>query len=91
MKRPHSSVADPSADRTTFHLRLWTDNSIRTESAPTVKQGLIIARSEGVDRVLVTCDDDNEGSFRAIERCGGVLESVVPGADGPRKRRYWIE
>jgi len=57
-----------------------------------LRQGLIIARSDGVDRVLVTCDDDNEGSFRAVERCGGVFESVVQGeADGPRKRRYWIE
>ena len=57
-----------------------------------LRQGLIIARSEGVDRVLVTCDDDNTGSSRAIERCGGVLESVVPGEGNlPRKRRYWID
>ena len=57
-----------------------------------LRQGLVIARSEGVDRVLITCDDDNEGSARAIERCGGVLESVVLGeGDGPRKRRYWID
>lgn len=57
-----------------------------------LRQGLVIARSEGVDRVLATCDEDNIGSFTAIERCGGVLESVVPGdVDGPRKRRYWID
>ena len=57
-----------------------------------LRQGLVIARSEGVDRVLITCDDDNEGSSRTIERCGGVLESVVMGeGDGPRKRRYWID
>lgn len=44
-----------------------------------------------VDRVLVTCDDDNIGSARVIERCGGVLEDVreVPGA--APKRRYWIQ
>ena len=57
-----------------------------------LRQGLVIARSEGVDRVLITCDEDNTGSFRTIERCGGVLDSVVPGeAGGPYKRRYWIE
>ena len=57
-----------------------------------LRQGLVIARSEGIDRVLVTCDEDNEGSWRAIERCGGLLESVVPGeGNGPRKRRYWID
>ncbi|MBC9958228.1 GNAT family N-acetyltransferase [Yimella sp. cx-51] len=43
------------------------------------------ARSFGLDRVLVTCDDDNEPSRRTIERCGGVLEDVRGD-----KRRYWI-
>lgn len=57
-----------------------------------LRQGLVIARSEGIDRVLVTCDEHNTGSSRTIERCGGVLESVVPGeAGGPCKRRYWIK
>jgi predicted acetyltransferase len=43
-------------------------------------------------RVLVTCDDDNLGSIRAIERNGGILQDVVAGADtGPPKRRYWID
>lgn len=46
----------------------------------------------GVDRVLVTCDDENEASARTIERCGGVLEDVRPRpGGGPPKRRYWIE
>ena len=39
----------------------------------------------GIDRVLVTCDDDNLGSRGTIERCGGVLEDVRGD-----KRRYWI-
>jgi predicted acetyltransferase len=45
----------------------------------------------GIDPVLVTCDDDNAGSIRVIERNGGVLRDVVP-ADGreARIRRYWI-
>ena len=37
----------------------------------------MIARSYGVERVLVTCDDDNAASAAMIERCGGVLESIV--------------
>jgi predicted acetyltransferase len=50
-----------------------------------------LARAEGVERVLVVCDDDNEGSAAVIERCGGVLESVVTRDDGdPPFRRYWI-
>ncbi len=42
-----------------------------------LRQSLVIARSRGVDRVLVTCDDDNYASARVIEKCGGILESVV--------------
>jgi predicted acetyltransferase len=46
----------------------------------------------GIKRVLVTCDDDNIGSIRTIERNGGVLENVVSGPDLDKpKRRYWIE
>jgi predicted acetyltransferase len=57
-----------------------------------LRQSLIVARAIGVDRVLVTCDDDNLGSIAAIERCGGRLDSVI--ADDPSeppKRRYWID
>jgi predicted acetyltransferase len=46
----------------------------------------------GIHRVLVTCDDDNIGSIRTIEKNGGVLEDVVTGADlATPKRRYWID
>ncbi|SEB76607.1 GNAT family N-acetyltransferase [Streptomyces sp. TLI_105] len=47
------------------------------------------ARGLGLDRVLVTCDEDNSGSARTIERNGGVLEDVRTTAFGT-KRRYWI-
>ena len=43
------------------------------------------ARELGIDRALVTCDDDNVGSIRAIEAAGGELEDVRG-----RKRRYWV-
>jgi predicted acetyltransferase len=43
------------------------------------------ARGLGLERVLLTCDLDNDASRRTIERNGGVLEDVR--AD---KRRYWI-
>jgi predicted acetyltransferase len=56
-----------------------------------LRQALIIARAVGVERVLVTCDELNVGSATVIERCGGIFESLVGQADGPRKRRYWIE
>lgn len=57
-----------------------------------LRQSLIVARAAGVNRVLVTCDEDNAGSRTVIESCGGVLESVVDASGGgPAKRRYWID
>lgn len=57
-----------------------------------LRQSLVVARALGVDRVLVTCDDDNAGSIAVIERCGGQLESVESGtAHGSAYRRYWID
>ena len=46
----------------------------------------------GHDRVLVTCDADNIGSIKTIEKNGGVLEDVIRGPDlDTPKRRYWID
>lgn len=63
----------------------------RGYAAEIFRQSLQIAAGLGIDPALVTCDDDNAGSARIIERRGGVLENVV--ADGSRpvgKRRYWV-
>ena len=53
-------------------------------------QSLMVARELGIVDVLITCDDDNVGSVKAIERCGGVLDSVVENDRGVAVRRYWI-
>jgi predicted acetyltransferase len=46
----------------------------------------------GLDRVLVTCDDDNAASIRVIEKSGGVFEDTYQDATLSRpKRRYWID
>jgi predicted acetyltransferase len=61
------------------------------------RQGLVLAkqdaREHGLQRVLLTCADDNIGSTRIIESCGGVLENREPHPDFPETlmRRYWIE
>ena len=50
------------------------------------------ARADGYDRVMLTCDDDNVGSYRTIEGAGGELQDVIDAADAghQRLRRYWI-
>lgn len=55
-----------------------------------LRQSVDILRARGVERILVTCDDDNLASAKVIEANGGVLESVVPGLAEVPKRRYWL-
>ncbi len=43
------------------------------------------AHDLGIDPALVTCDNDNIGSIRVIESCGGVLEDRRGD-----KLRYWV-
>jgi predicted acetyltransferase len=50
------------------------------------------ARGIGLGRVLLTCDADNHGSRRVIERNGGVIEAEeISPESGKLIRRYWIE
>ena len=58
-----------------------------------LRQALGVIRDRfGIERALVTCDDDNVGSIRTIEKNGGVLENVLYDAARPKpKRRYWID
>ena len=50
-----------------------------------LRQGLQVAKSKNITRVLVTCDSDNEASRRTILSAGGVYENTID-----RSQRYWI-
>ncbi|WP_237565565.1 GNAT family N-acetyltransferase [Ornithinimicrobium cavernae] len=64
----------------------------RGHATEILRQSLEMLRGLGLDRALVTCDDDNLGSIGTIEACGGVLEDIRPGDPGEAaKRRYWID
>ena len=87
-------VLNPSLEHVGGHIGYVVVPAYRRQGYATaiLRQSLQIARQTlGLSRVLVTCDDDNVGSIRTIEKNGGVLESIVaaPGGDQP-KRRYWI-
>lgn len=46
------------------------------------------------DKILITCDDDNIGSYKIIEANGGILENKVENEDSGERfltRRYWIK
>jgi predicted acetyltransferase len=55
-----------------------------------LRQALQVAKDLGIHQVLITCNDDNIGSIKVIEKHGGVLENKVD-EDGRLLRRYWID
>jgi predicted acetyltransferase len=65
----------------------------RGHATKILAQALRIAREQvGLHRALVTCNDDNIGSIRTIEKNAGILENVITGTDLQKpKRRYWLE
>lgn len=76
------------------HIGYAVAPSRRREGIAGMALGLLLdrARSEGYERVMLTCDDDNVASARTIEGAGGELEDIVDGASEgyARLRRYWI-
>lgn len=57
----------------------------------TLRLALPFCKEIGLDRVLITCEPDNEGSRRTILANGGVYESTIhePG-EGIDLERYWV-
>lgn len=57
-----------------------------------LSQSLVFAKNRGLEKVLLTCDDTNQGSIKTIETNGGILENIIPPQNpgSPAKRRYWI-
>ncbi|KRE37570.1 acetyltransferase [Janibacter sp. Soil728] len=50
-----------------------------------LRQVLELAGEMGLERVLITCDEDNDASRATIEGAGGEYEDSRSG-----KRRYWV-
>ena len=59
-----------------------------------LRQGLDIARSLGMEKILLTVNEENQPSIHIIEKLGGVLSDTIDAeneAEGKhRLRRYWI-
>ena len=69
------------------HIGYSVRPSRRREGHATRALALAVRRAAelGIERALVTCDEDNAASARTIERNGGAYEDTRNG-----KRRYWI-
>lgn len=85
---------NPALERVGGHIGYVVVPEYRRQGYATaiLRQSLQIARQKlGLKRVLLTCDDDNVGSIKTIEKNGGVLESIVTDTVGSTPtRRYWI-
>jgi len=54
-----------------------------------LRLGLLKAKELGLEKVLITCHDDNTASAKVIENNGGVFERYTY-RDEKKYRRYWI-
>lgn len=54
-----------------------------------LRLGLLKAKELGLEKVLITCYDDNIASAKVIENNGGVFERFTE-KEGRKLRRYWI-
>ncbi len=74
------------------HIGYGVRPSARKRGLATWALGEVLphARKRGLDRVLLTCADDNTASARVIEHHGGVLEELRETEIG-LLRRYWID
>jgi predicted acetyltransferase len=50
---------------------------------------ILNAKKRGIEKLLVTCDADNDASEKIILANGGVFESLID-VDGIQMKRYWI-
>ena len=59
-----------------------------------IRQGLVIAKEQGMEKVLFTINEKNAASIHVCEKFGGKLEDTIDAyneAEGQhRLRRYWI-
>jgi len=50
------------------------------------------AKKLGLKKVLITCNQDNIGSQKVIEKNGGMLQDIIPSLeDGKPLMRWWID
>lgn len=76
------------------HIGYAVRPSARRKGCATHLLALMLEKASalGLTRVLVTCDSDNFGSARTIEKNGGLLEDQRFNPErGKWIKRYWIE
>lgn len=75
------------------HIGYGIRPSERGKGYGTRQLGLILdkCRERKMEKLLITCTDDNPASQKIILKNGGVLENTVSASQGELVRRYWVE
>ena len=84
----------PRLERVGGHIGFSVAPSCRRRGVATRMLGGVLehCRALGISRALLTCDASNQGSWKAIEANGGVLEREDVCSDDQRLSRwYWID
>jgi predicted acetyltransferase len=84
----------PALEHEGGHIGYGIRASARRKGYGTLILRLTLERAKifGLHRVLVTCDTDNTGSAKIIEKNGGRLAGrVVSNRTGKQVSQYWIE
>ena len=55
-----------------------------------IKLALEKCKKLKIEKVLITCNDDNIASEKSIISCGGILEDIRT-VDGKNYKRFWIK
>jgi len=76
------------------HIGYWIRPSKRRQGYGTkiLELGLKKAKQLGIKNILVTCDKDNKGSIKIIEKNHGKFKNeIVYNKNKKPKKRYWIK
>lgn len=83
----------PGLEKLGGHIDYGIKSSKRKMGYGTMALKMLLpkAAEQGFKKVLITCDDDNIGSIKIIERNGGVLQDKIQNPDKKMlTRRYWL-
>lgn len=83
---------NPSLERYGGHIGYDIRPSMRQKGYGTKQLALVLPKvwALGIERALITCDDDNIGSRKIIEANGGILQDKIDTGQSSLTRRYWV-
>lgn len=75
------------------HIGYGVARSYRGQGYATkiLQESLAFARSIGIEKALITCDEDNIASSRVIIKNRGLEDKPYLQSDGIKSRRFWID